>query len=314
MLSTLTTVIPIFALILAGWLVRRAGVLGPHAMSELNRFVVWLALPALLFDVVSHTHWATVWRPGFILSFGIGSLVVFGLTVLVRVRRMPLADAAIDGLNAGYANAGFMGFPLALVAFGNETLPLTTIAAVITVCIVFGVAILLIEIGLQAESHPVKVLKKVSLSLARNPLLVAPALGALVPATGLEVPQVAETFLKLLGAAASPCALVVIGLFIAERGRAPAGKSGLAGGPTLPLVAAKLLAQPLATWVLAALVFRLPAIQVHTAVLLAALPTGTGPFMLAEFYRREATITSNVILVSTVLSVLTVSAYLSLSG
>ena len=60
--------------------------------------------------------------------------------------------------------------------------------------------------------------------------------------------------------------------------------------------------------------FRLPAIQVHTAVLLAALPTGTGPFMLAEFYRREATITSNAILVSTVLSVLTVSAYLSLAG
>ncbi len=314
MLSTLTTVIPIFALILAGWLVRRAGVLGPHSVSELNRFVVYLALPALLFDIVAHTHWTEVWRPGFILSFGIGSLAVFGVTILVRIRRMPLADAAIDGLNAGYANAGFMGFPLALVALGKETLPLTTIAAIITVCIVFGVAILLIEIGLQEERRPAKVVGKVGLSLVRNPLLLAPALGAAVPLLGLEVPQVAETFLKLLGAAASPSALVVIGLFIAERGRAPSGRSGLAGGPTLPLVAAKLVAQPLATWVLAALVFRLPALQVHTAVLLAALPTGTGPFMLAEFYRREATVTSNAILVSTVLSVLTVSAYLSLAG
>ena len=313
MLSTLTTVIPIFALILAGWLVRRTGVLGTHAMSELNRFVVYLALPALLFDVVAHTRWATVWRPGFILSFGIGSLAVFALTVAVRARRRPLPDAAIDGLNAGYANAGFMGFPLALVALGRDTLPLTTIAAIITVCVVFAVAILLIEIGLQAESHPAKVAGKVTLSLVRNPLLVAPALGALVPLLGLGVPEVAETFLRLLGGAASPCALVVVGLFIAERGRAPAGRTGLAGGPTLPLVAAKLLGQPLATWALAALVFRLPPLEVHTAVLLAALPTGTGPFMLAEFYRREATVTSNAILVSTVLSVLTVSAYLSLS-
>ena len=314
MISTLTTVVPIFALIFAGWIVRRGGVLGAHSVSELNQFVVWLALPALFFDIVAHTHWATIWRPGFILSFGIGSLAVFGLTVAVRARRIPLPDAAIDGLNAGYSNCGFMGFPLALVAFGKQTLPLTAIASIITVCIVFGVAILLIEVGLQEKSHPLAVLRKVALSLVRNPLLVAPALGAVVAALGLEVPQAAETFLKLLGGAASPCALVVIGLFLAERGNAPSGKSGLAGGPTLWLVAAKLLAQPAATWALAALVFRLPAIQVQTAVLLSALPTGTGPFMLAEFYRRDGTVTSNVILVSTVLSVLTVSVYLSLPG
>jgi predicted permease len=64
------------------------------------------------------------------------------------------------------------------------------------------------------------------------------------------------------------------------------------------------------TWALAALVFRLPPVLLHAAVLLAALPTGTGPFMLAELYRREAAVTSSVILVSTVLSVGTLTAYL----
>jgi hypothetical protein len=44
---------------------------------------------------------------------------------------------------------------------------------------------------------------------------------------------------------------------------------------------------------------------------MAALPTGTGPFMLAEFYRREAEVTARVVLVSTILSVLTVSGYLA---
>jgi len=64
MISTLTVVLPIFALIFAGWLVRRLGILGPQATTELNRFVVYLSLPALLFDIVAHARWADLWQPG----------------------------------------------------------------------------------------------------------------------------------------------------------------------------------------------------------------------------------------------------------
>ena len=60
MLSTLTVVLPIFALIFAGWLVRRIDVVGPHATTELNLFVVYLALPALLFDIVAHARWVEI--------------------------------------------------------------------------------------------------------------------------------------------------------------------------------------------------------------------------------------------------------------
>ncbi len=74
----------------------------------------------------------------------------------------------------------------------------------------------------------------------------------------------------------------------------------------------KLLVQPLATWLLARHIIQLPPPLTHTAVLIAAMPTGTGPFMVAEFYRREAAITSRVVLVSTTISVLTIIAYLGL--
>ena len=308
MLSTLMVVLPIFALILAGWLVRRVGLLSAHATTELNRFVVYLALPALLFDVMAHTHWDEIWQPGFIAVFGLSSLAVFGLTVWVRLRRpLHLADAAIDGLNAGYANTGFMGFPLALVALGREALAPTTIAAIMTVCVVFAAAIVLIEIGLQTQARRVDLARKVAGSLVRNPLLVAPFLGALVPAAGLTLPLPAETFLKLLGGAASPCALVGLGLFLAQKREAPE-RDRVA---TALLVGLKLVVHPVLAWLLARFVFDLPPLLLHTAVLVAALPTGTGPFMLAEFYRREAEVTARVVLVSTILSVLTVSGYLA---
>ena len=311
MFSTLLIVLPIFALIFAGWLARRIGVLGPVATTELNRFVVFLALPALLFDIVAHARWADLWQPGFVAAFGLSALLVFGGTVAVRLRRpRHLADAAIDGLNAGYANTGFVGFPLALVALGRDAMAPTLIATIITVCVLFGAAIVLIEIGLQAETRRTHLAMKVGRSLLRNPLLLAPALGALVPLAGWGIPAPVESFLKLLGGAASPCALVALGLFLAEQ-RAGSGRT--AGSAAL-LVGLKLVVQPVVAWVLASAVFGLTPLLTHAAVLLAALPTGTGPFMLAELYRREAEVTSRVVLASTIASVLTVSGYLAVAG
>lgn len=312
MLSTLLVVLPIFALILAGWLARRLDVLRDAATGEINRFVVFLALPALLFDVTAHAHLSAIWRPGFVAAYGLSSLAVFGLTVLARRGAgASLADAAIDGLNAGYPNAGFLGFPLALVAFGPDALAPTTVAAIITVCGVFAVAIVLIETGLRA-ADPGRARRggvglAVGRSLVRNPLLIAPALGALVPAAGLALPAPVETFVKLLGGAASPCALVALGLFLARRraGRAAPGAAAL-------LVGLKLVAHPVLAYALGRYVFGLAPGLLHVAVLMAALPTGTGPFMLAELYRREAGLTAAVVLISTVLSVATVTGYLAL--
>jgi malonate transporter and related proteins len=304
MLSTFLIVLPIFALVFAGWLARRIGVLGPNATTELNRFVVYLALPALLFDITSHAHWAELWQPGFIAAFGISTFVS-----QLRGSRH-LADAAIDGLNAGYANTAYMGFPITLAVIGEPSRAPTTIASIITVCILFAIAIILIEVGLQSEARVLRIMKKVGISLACNPLIAAPILGALFPITGIAVPGAADTFLKMLGDAASPCALVALGLFLAAKTE----RDTTATASTAMLASFKLVLHPLITWVLASMVFHLTPTLTKTAVLLAAMPTGTGPFMLAEFYAREASITSRVILVSTVISVLTVSAYLAISA
>lgn len=305
MLATLAVVLPVFGLILLGGLARWRGVLGPHAVSELNRFVVWLALPAMLFQVMAHASLVTLWQPGFVLAFGLGSFALFAATVALRRRN--LADAGLDGLNAAYPNTGYMGFPLAAAALGPASLPLMTLATIITVCFVFAAGIICIEIGQQAARDPWRLARRVGLALARNPLLVAPALGALVSAAGLSLPDSLERFLSLLGASASPCALVALGAFLVlpRGGRRPDLRA------VALLTGLKLLALPVLVWLLAVPLLGLPPLQAQAAVLAAALPTGTGPFMLAEYYRRDAGVTSATILASTVLSVLTVAAYLA---
>jgi malonate transporter len=105
---------------------------------------------------------------------------------------------------------------------------------------------------------------------------------------------------------------VALGLFLGERRADAASEGGLVA--SLVLVGLKLILQPVLAWVLATQVFRLAPALTHLVVVLAALPTGTGPFMLAEFYGREATITARAILLSTIGSLVTVSAYLAWVG
>lgn len=136
-------------------------------------------------------------------------------------------------------------------------------------------------------------------------MLLAPVLGALYAGFAPPLPEGADRFLSLLAHAASPCALVSLGLFIADQ----------RGRPHLPAlsaqVALKLVGQPLLTWALAVYVFHLSPAITGLAVVLAALPTGTGPFMLAQMYKRDAGGTAGSILVSTVLSIVTISVLVS---
>lgn len=309
MTSILGIVLPVFALIFAGWLVRRIGVMGPQASSELNRFVVYLALPALLFDIVSGSSWQELWQPHFVAVFTLSTLTVFALTVLLHAQRSGFdADGPVLGLAAAYPNTGYLGFPLLLAALGPSSNTLTLISTIVTACVLFGGAIVLIEMRLHAGSRPLQVAAKVAKSLAKNPLIVAPVIAAFFPATGVEVPHPVQVFLKLLGAAASPCALVGLGLFLAQK--RPQRQVGVSSQAAW-VVALKLVVHPALAWVLATTLFPLEAQARHAAVLLAMLPTGTGPFMLAEFYEREAGVTARAILVSTVLSIATISAYLA---
>jgi predicted permease len=312
MLTNLQIVLPIFALIFTGWIARKGGALGPNATREVNRLVVYLALPALLFDIMANAKPADIWEPGFILAFSSGCAIVFGLTLWWRLAKgRHLADAAIDALNASYANTGFVGFPLVASLVGDSGLAPTLVATILTVCVLFAIAIILIEGGLQQEGRRRDIALKTLASLVKNPLLLAPVLGALVMISGFPLPAPVHSFLKLLGGAASPCALIALGLFLAGT---PAGEARQRTSTATILVALKLIVQPALTWLIAGPLLHLPPLAAHAAVLLAALPTGTGPFMLAEFYGREASLTGRVVLASTILSIFTISTYLAIAG
>lgn len=312
MLGTLSILLPIFGLIAAGFISRKTGVMGQTAASELNRFVVWLALPALLFDIMANSNWSALYLPDFILVYLIGSVGLFVLVLIWRLKQgVPLADASIDSVSAAYSNTGYVGFPLLFLVFGASSQVPTTIASIIVVSIVFALAIILIETGLQAEASLRLKIKNVLKAVFLNPLIVSPIAGMLFALTSWQLPQGVETFLTLLSGAASPAALVSLGLFLADAVASSNDNTATARQTAWQLTAIKLIAQPLLVAWLALSVFEMDYELAMMAILLAALPTGTGPFMLAEYYRREAVTTAQTVLFSTVLSLVTLTLLLS---
>ncbi len=300
----LNTLTPIFGLILLGFILRKTHRLGESAASELNRLVVWLCLPALLFNLTAKAQLADIWHSGFVLTFTLATLATFVITLLWRSRRgAPLSAASLEALGASYANTGYVGIPLCLFVLGDNGLAPALIATLVVVSLLFAIAVICVEVSLQKGRGIGQAMLKVGIALLKNPLVISPLIGIAWNLLNLDVPAVAGALLTLLGDATVPCALISLGAFLAHK---QPGNTRCAG----TLVGIKLIAHPLLTWLLATYVFALPPLWASAAVLLSALPTGTGPYMLAEFYQQDAAVVSRTILLTPRGSVLTLSALL----
>ena len=299
--------LPIFGLIFLGWLAAKRGILGPASTDALNRFVYWFALPAMMFAAMFRVPLSDLANWAYILAFCGGMAVTLAVWAIgqVLVFRDRAAPAAVVAHAGAYANTGYMGIPLAGLAFGPAGIPPAIVATVITAAIVLAGGIIAIEASL-ARGGLGSTLARIGRSLVTNPTLIAPALGAVWAASGVPVPAPLKTFADLLSGAAGPCALFALGLFLA-------GQSFSLKIPGLGwLVFLKLLVSPYATWLIAFHWLAMDPLWAKTAVLMNALPTGAGAFVLAQQYGLKVQETSALILVSTIVSVGTVSVLLAL--
>jgi malonate transporter len=178
--------------------------------------------------------------------------------------------------------------------------------------VTMSAGIVLVELA-QSLSQPrarsrLGLLRDLTRALATNPLVMAPALGLAVRASGLAMPTPIETFLTLLGGAAGPCALFALGLFlVGKRLRANAAEVAW-------VTVVKLAVQPAVTWLLAVPLLGLAPFWAGSVVLLSGLPTAALVFTLAQRYGVYVDRASSATLASTVLSVLTIPIIMVLFG
>lgn len=300
-------VLPVFAIVATGYLCGKRNILGDESSAALTAFVYWVALPALLFKAMASVDLAEVYNLPFIAGFTGALVLTFVLMSLIGrfVFKLNSAEAALHGLNGAYPNSGFMGIPLAIAAFGEDaTLP-AIVATVISVLSV-ALAIVPIEVSRQQKADLPCVIRHVLGAVIRNPMIIAPCAGLAWGTLGLGIPEAAVTYLDILGAAAGPCALFSIGLYLV-------GKPLTEGSMEVAsMTVAKLVFQPLVTALAVVVLLPTDPLWTSVAILMAALPIGSGPFVLAQARGIYVRRTSTVMLVTTILSVATISAFFAL--
>ncbi len=300
----LNVVFPIFAIMAAGYAAGRFRLLGKESSEALNGFVYFVALPALFFVSMARVSLEEVFNLPFLGAYGGGAAATFLIAFLVAKFAFPnrLGALGLAGLSAIFANTGYMGIPLLMLAFGEAGMLPAIITTILNGAVIMAFGIVLLELDVHQGKSGLVVLKNVLGGVVRSPLVLSAGAGLAVSGLGLPLPQAVNAFCDILGASAGPCALFAIGLFMV-------GKSPTAGITEVSwLVFLKLLVQPLITWWLAFHVFTMDPIWAAGALVQSALPTGALVFILAQQYGIYVQRSTAAIMVSTVISLVTLSA------
>ncbi|HEY7607874.1 MAG TPA: AEC family transporter [Alphaproteobacteria bacterium] len=307
MQAVVNIVLPVFGIVLCGYAAGRLKLLGPASSEALNGFVYWVALPALFLQGLAKAPLANVLDWPLVTAFLGGIAVIFVLSFAVARLFFPgrLGAHTLHALAASFPNSGYMGIPLFLLAFGEAGSLPVIVANVAQSITVFFLALFLVE--LDGGTGPLgRRIVQITANLLLNPFLVGSALGLGLNASGIGLSGPFETMVRTLAAAASPCALFALGLFMV-------GKPITRGLSEVSWLAfAKLILHPLAAWLIAVYLFALPDDTVRALVLVAAMPTGALVFVVAQRYNVFVQRGSAAVLVSTIISILTISALMIL--
>jgi predicted permease len=305
--ALLNVSLPFFALIFGGYAAGHFGLLSGPAQSGLNSFVFWFALPAMLFMKMSEAPVVAAFDWRFIAAYSGGGLFSFALALVLGrlLFRSPAGAGAIQGMAAAYGNVGYMGLPIAITVFGDRAVLPAVLVIVADGIILFTLTTALIEGATGRHTSFGRILRQVLVGLARNPLIVATVAGLLWGLTAWRLPVPVAAFGNLMANAAAPCALFALGATLVGRPIA----EGL--GEVALMTACKLAVHPTAVWMLAGLVLDLDPTLTAIAVTEASLPIAANVFIMARAYDTYAERASTAILVSTVIAVVSVSAYLA---
>ena len=303
--AVVAAVLPVFGLIGCGYLAGSLRLVTQASSLALNQFVYAFALPAMLFIAVYRGSLDEILSGSFLLAviFATLATALAGFVLSYYVSGASPAESTLRALNASFANTGYLGIPLVTVAYGERAALPAALATVATNIVSFALAIVCLELFVNPRRGGVR---RALSGVARSPLIWPIALAIALVALEVRVPLPVERFAALLAAAAGPCALFAIGLFVSQLSI----RAGAAASWQTAVL--KLAVHPILTALLAYYVLSMDPLWSKIAVVCASLPLGATAFVLAQRYKLLEAETSTGAVISTAASVLTVSLVMAL--
>ena len=315
----LAVTFPFFALVLCGYVAARTRLLPLDAVPGLNMFVLYFALPCMLYRFGSATPAAQLFNPVIALLWLLAAALIVAATAgWARRQGGSWPDAAMGALVAAFPNSGFMGVPLILALLGAGAVGPVLATLLVDLVVTTSLCIGLSQWGAAGEHGPAKAVGRALQGVLRNPMPWSILLGALAGALGFALWAPLGKTVQLLADAASPVALFTIGAVLARSQMRPATTAGQAAPRDVGVLAVtKLLLHPLLVWTMGTLAVRAGALDTSALtplVLVAALPAASNVSLLAERFGADNGRVARVILWSTALAFFSFSTAVALLG
>lgn len=294
-------VVPVFAIVLLGYGLARAGIFTASTSEGLTGFMFYVAVPAMLFQTLATTTLPKTFPWSYLLAFYGPSFLIFLCGVVLSARRFGWLrrDQGIAAITASYSNMVMLGFPLVATAFGETgALPLFILLAFQST-LLFPATTWMIEVyGRANDAKRSGIFLSIG-KLVLNPVILSLGLGIGANLLSIVISGTPARILDTIGAAAPACALVALGVGLAQyKLRGELHKS-------LALVFLKGIVHPLLVWI-SCWIFGVTTLWTQIAVLLAAMPTGINAFIFARNYDIHVAVVTKTIVISTLLSIVTV--------
>ena len=310
MQAILAVTVPFFALVLAGWLAARRGLLPASAIPGLNAYVLYFALPCLLLRFGMGTPVLELLNPWLLAIYLLCALLIVCVTIATSLNsRIGLKDASFGALVAAFPNTGFMGVPLLVALLGPTAAGPAICSILADLFVTSSLCIALSQLHAPQQGARLAALRAVRGALA-NPLPWSIALGAALSAAGLRLSGPIDTVVRMLADSASPVALFSIGAVLWRAGLQTQHHTRLID--YLPVALIKLFLHPLLVLVVGAAAQQLgapvSAFQLMVLTLVAALPSASNAALLAERFGADSGRVARIIMSSTLLAFASFSA------
>ncbi len=315
MLSVLTVTFPFFALVLCGYVAVRGGALPLGAIPGMNGFVLFFALPCLLYRFGASTPIAQLLDPAAFAVYLLCALIMVGVTVMLTLGpRIDWNNAAFGALTAAFPNSGFMGVPLLIALLGERAAGPVIVTILVDMVITSSLCIALSRFDGRGLAGARAAAGKALRGAAGNPMPWAIVLGGLSSAYGLALYGPLDETIGLLADSASPVALFTIGAVLARSQMNSEDRTPLI--EYVPVALKKLLLHPVLVLLVGATAIQLgiplDRFALIVMVLVAALPSASSVSVVAERFGADNGRIARVILLSTALSFFTFSAAVTL--
>ncbi|MBP3507116.1 MAG: AEC family transporter [Lachnospiraceae bacterium] len=303
-LYSLNATVPVFAVMLVGYLLRRIGFLTEEFVSVANKFVFKVCLPCMLFldlaqiDIRHQFDGAYI---GFCAAVTIISILsIWGLAKLF------LKDKTEVGAfvqTAYRSSAAILGIAFIENIYGNSGMGPLMIIGAVPLYNVFAVIILTLESNDETVRKDKSRIKTTFLNILKNPIIIGIALGMLASLIQITMPHMLEKSVQYLGNMASPLALIAIGAgFEGKKALAKIKPSLVAA--FLKLIGLTAIFLPIAVW----LGFRDQ--KLLALVIMLASPTTPTAYIMAKNMHGDDVLSSSVIVLTTFFSALTLTFWI----